>query len=73
MEKLEDGSLQLTMTVDADGQRVKAKLTLPPDEAALINAQIQYLLTQGWARTEVARAMRQQGEIYPVGGSGRLA
>ncbi len=69
IEKQADGSLRIPLTqVDADGVARPAHVVLGPDRAAVFHAQIDRLLTEGWAMTEQARLSRQQGEIFPVGG-----
>jgi hypothetical protein len=73
VEKTAEGTYRIPVVLEGELQQVAAYLDLDPNGAGTIHAQLHRLLTAGWAMTDAAKVARQQGEIYPVGGSSRLA
>lgn len=68
----DQGTFLLPLTLEDSEEAVDGCLTLDVNEAARLHAQLTRHLTKGWALTEAEKASRQLGEIYPVGGGGRL-
>lgn len=70
--RTEDGSILLPVVLTHEGQQLHTYLTISPDEAARLHAQLDRLLNGGWAMSERTKVFKQNGEIYPVRGSGHL-
>ena len=69
----DDGRFRLPVILtNDDGWQTREHVTLDPNEAARLHAQLDRLLNRGWAMTESAKVARQIGETYPVSGSGHL-
>lgn len=71
--RTDDNTFLLPVLVECQGKSVPCYVPLSLSEAALLQAQLSHHLNRGWAMTEKEQVARQLGEIYPVGGSGRLA
>lgn len=68
----DDGDLLIPVVLGDEAHETRAHLKIRPDDAARLHAQLDRLLSPGWATSEVDKVARQNGEIYPISGSGHL-
>lgn len=67
----DDGDFLIPVLLGDEDRQTPALLKIGPDDGARLHAQLDRLLSRGWAMSERDKAARRNGD-YPISGSSHL-